>query len=84
MVFQNSDWNGLRINDPFDTPECVVEVYIDGVSKLGNSVSTYPLGKWDNAYFIAIGFVDVVLACYGFMDKHLATNLLKYVAYDGA
>ncbi|VVC97751.1 unnamed protein product [Leptidea sinapis] len=33
----NSDWNGLSIVDPFDTPEAIVEVYVDGVPSLGNS-----------------------------------------------
>lgn len=35
---QNSEWNGLLITDPFNTPEAVVEVYIDGVSSLGENV----------------------------------------------
>ncbi|CAK1544017.1 unnamed protein product [Leptosia nina] len=46
-VEENSEWNGLSIVDPFDTPEAVVEVYVDGVSSLGSSASlkakTYPL-----------------------------------------
>lgn len=37
-IFQNSEWNGLSITDPFNTPEAVVEVYIDGVSSLGENV----------------------------------------------
>ncbi|KAM3966897.1 ATPase H(+)-transporting accessory protein 2 [Aphomia sociella] len=36
-VEENSEWNGLSIVDPFNTPEAVVEVYIDGVSSLGNT-----------------------------------------------
>ncbi|CAG4945444.1 unnamed protein product [Colias eurytheme] len=46
-VEENSDWTGLSIVDPFDTPEAVVEVYIDGVSSLGNAAGlkakSYPL-----------------------------------------
>ncbi|CAG9787251.1 unnamed protein product [Diatraea saccharalis] len=46
-VEENSEWNGLSINDPFSTPEAVVEVYVDGVSTLGNSglgkSKVYPL-----------------------------------------
>ncbi|CAF4821867.1 unnamed protein product [Pieris macdunnoughi] len=46
-VEENSDWNGLSVVDPFDTPEAVVEVYVDGVSSLGNAAGlkakTYPL-----------------------------------------
>lgn len=36
-VEENSEWNGLLITDPFNTPEAVVEVYIDGVSSLGEN-----------------------------------------------
>ncbi|XP_023934907.1 ATPase H(+)-transporting accessory protein 2 [Bicyclus anynana] len=36
-VEENGEWNGLVIVDPFKTPEAVVEVYIDGVSSLGES-----------------------------------------------
>ncbi|XP_026485551.1 ATPase H(+)-transporting accessory protein 2 isoform X2 [Vanessa tameamea] len=36
-VEENSEWNGLSIVDPFNTPEAVVEVYIDGVSSLGEN-----------------------------------------------
>ncbi|KAJ0177776.1 hypothetical protein K1T71_006649 [Dendrolimus kikuchii] len=35
-VEENSEWNGITITDPFNTPEAVVEVYIDGISSLGN------------------------------------------------
>ncbi|CAH0399151.1 unnamed protein product [Chilo suppressalis] len=35
-VEENSEWNGLSIVDPFSTPEAIVEVYVDGVSSLGN------------------------------------------------
>ncbi|CAD0200363.1 unnamed protein product [Chrysodeixis includens] len=46
-VEENSEWKGLYVADPFHTPEAVVEVYIDGVSSLGDSVTskaqTYPL-----------------------------------------
>ncbi|KAL0832059.1 hypothetical protein ABMA28_001549 [Loxostege sticticalis] len=46
-VEENSDWNGLSIADPFNTPEAVVEVYIDGVSSLGSATGlkskVYPL-----------------------------------------
>lgn len=38
-ILQNAAWNGLTIVDPFNTPEAVVEVYIDGVSSLGQIVS---------------------------------------------
>lgn len=37
-VEESSEWNGLSIVDPFNTPEAVVEVYIDGVSSLGKTV----------------------------------------------
>ncbi|CAH2240665.1 jg220 [Pararge aegeria aegeria] len=36
-VEENADWKGLTIVDPFNTPEAVVEVYIDGVSSLGDT-----------------------------------------------
>ncbi|CAH0723779.1 unnamed protein product, partial [Brenthis ino] len=36
-VEENSEWDGLSIVDPFNTPEAVVEVYIDGVSSLGEN-----------------------------------------------
>lgn len=36
-VEESSDWNGLSIVDPFSTPEAIVEVYIDGVSSLGDN-----------------------------------------------
>lgn len=36
---QNSAWNGLSIVDPFNTPEAIVEVYVEGVSSLGSIVS---------------------------------------------
>ncbi|KAG7310039.1 hypothetical protein JYU34_004571 [Plutella xylostella] len=46
-VEEDSEWNGLSIVDPFKTPEAVVEVYIDGISSLGNvensKVKTFPL-----------------------------------------
>ncbi|CAB3235564.1 unnamed protein product [Arctia plantaginis] len=46
-VEQNSEWNGLYIADPFKTPEAIVEVYVDGVSTLGDSIGlkskTFPL-----------------------------------------
>ncbi|XP_028173146.1 ATPase H(+)-transporting accessory protein 2 [Ostrinia nubilalis] len=46
-VEENSDWDGLSIVDPFNTPEAAVEVYIDGVSSLGNDAGlkskVYPL-----------------------------------------
>ncbi|XP_037296853.1 ATPase H(+)-transporting accessory protein 2-like [Manduca sexta] len=46
-VEENSEWNGLSIIDPFNTPEAVVEVYIDGVSSLGSAAGlkskTFPL-----------------------------------------
>ncbi|KAJ8724462.1 hypothetical protein PYW08_015936 [Mythimna loreyi] len=46
-VEENSEWKGMYVNDPFNTPEAVVEVYIDGVSSLGvNSglkSKSYPL-----------------------------------------
>ncbi|CAH2040494.1 unnamed protein product, partial [Iphiclides podalirius] len=46
-VEENSDWNGLSIVDPFNTPEAIVEVYIEGVSGLGNAAhldaKNYPL-----------------------------------------
>ncbi|CAG4970848.1 unnamed protein product [Parnassius apollo] len=46
-VEQNSDWNGLSIVDPFNTPEAIVEVYIEGVSSLGSvaglKAKTYPI-----------------------------------------
>lgn len=35
---QDAEWDGLSIIDPFTTPEAVVEIYIDGVSSLGNLV----------------------------------------------
>ncbi|KOB68254.1 Renin receptor, partial [Operophtera brumata] len=38
-VEEDSEWNGLLITDPFNTPEAVVEVYVDGVSGLGNDAS---------------------------------------------
>lgn len=41
MTLQNSEWDGLSITDPFNTPEAVVQVYIDGISSLGENVS-YP------------------------------------------
>ncbi|KOB77302.1 Renin receptor [Operophtera brumata] len=40
-VEEYSDWTGLFITDPFNTPEAVVEVYIDGVSSLGYAPDTY-------------------------------------------
>ncbi|XP_072929215.1 ATPase H(+)-transporting accessory protein 2 [Epargyreus clarus] len=46
-VEENSEWTGLSIVDPFNTPEAVVEVYVDGVSSLGNGgstkIKTFPL-----------------------------------------
>ncbi|XP_028030178.1 renin receptor [Bombyx mandarina] len=46
-VEENSEWNGLLITDPFNTPEAVVEVYISGISSLGSSADfkskKYPL-----------------------------------------
>ncbi|XP_059053550.1 ATPase H(+)-transporting accessory protein 2 [Achroia grisella] len=36
-VEESSEWSGLSIVDPFNTPEAVVEVYIDGVSTLGKT-----------------------------------------------
>ncbi|CAG9579812.1 unnamed protein product [Danaus chrysippus] len=36
-VEENSEWNGLSITDPFNTPEAVVQVYIDGISSLGEN-----------------------------------------------
>ncbi|KPI99933.1 Renin receptor [Papilio xuthus] len=46
-VDQNSAWNGLSIVDPFNTPEAIVEVYVEGVSSLGSIVEAkarnYPL-----------------------------------------
>ncbi|XP_026731297.1 renin receptor [Trichoplusia ni] len=39
-VEENSEWKGLYVADPFKTPEAVVEVYIDGVSSLGDSVTS--------------------------------------------
>ncbi|XP_013139745.1 PREDICTED: renin receptor [Papilio polytes] len=46
-VDQNSAWNGLSIVDPFNTPEAIVEVYVEGVSSLGSIVESkgrnYPL-----------------------------------------
>ncbi|XP_073952448.1 ATPase H(+)-transporting accessory protein 2 isoform X2 [Choristoneura fumiferana] len=35
-VEEDAEWDGLSIIDPFTTPEAVVEIYIDGVSSLGN------------------------------------------------
>ncbi|XP_021195486.2 ATPase H(+)-transporting accessory protein 2 [Helicoverpa armigera] len=46
-VEENSEWKGMYVMDPFNTPEAVVEVYIDGVSSLGETAGlkskTYPL-----------------------------------------
>ncbi|KPJ19400.1 hypothetical protein RR48_11027 [Papilio machaon] len=46
-VDKNSAWNGLSIVDPFNTPEAIVEVYVEGVSSLGSIVEAkarnYPL-----------------------------------------
>ncbi|XP_034828432.1 ATPase H(+)-transporting accessory protein 2 isoform X2 [Maniola hyperantus] len=36
-VEENADWNGLTIVDPFNNPEAVLEVYIDGVPSLGET-----------------------------------------------
>ncbi|XP_068625864.1 ATPase H(+)-transporting accessory protein 2 [Battus philenor] len=48
-VDQDSDWNGLSIIDPFNTPEAIVEVHIEGVSNLGSSVES----KAKNYHIIA-------------------------------
>lgn len=40
IIFQNSNWKGLTVIDPFNTPEAVVEVYVDGVPSIGHVVST--------------------------------------------
>ncbi|XP_035441334.1 ATPase H(+)-transporting accessory protein 2 [Spodoptera frugiperda] len=45
-VEENSEWKGMYVVDPFNTPEAVVEIYIDGVSSLGHAglkTKTYPL-----------------------------------------
>ncbi|KAJ8718998.1 hypothetical protein PYW07_016554 [Mythimna separata] len=46
-VEENSEWKGMYVMDPFNTPEACVEVYIDGVSSLGANSGlkskTYPL-----------------------------------------
>ncbi|KAH9628600.1 hypothetical protein HF086_010334 [Spodoptera exigua] len=45
-VEENSEWKGMYVVDPFNTPEAVVEIYIDGVSSLGHTglkTKTYPL-----------------------------------------
>ncbi|XP_049870787.1 ATPase H(+)-transporting accessory protein 2-like [Pectinophora gossypiella] len=39
-------WDGLYVLDPFETPEAAVEVYVDGVTSLGDFAAktrTYPL-----------------------------------------
>lgn len=41
MSFQNSEWDGFSISDPFNTPEAVVEVHVDGIPSLGSAVSVY-------------------------------------------
>ncbi|XP_041968463.1 ATPase H(+)-transporting accessory protein 2 [Aricia agestis] len=46
-VEENSDWNGLSLVDPFNTPEAVVEVHVDGITSLGENngmkAKNYPL-----------------------------------------
>ncbi|KAF9417105.1 hypothetical protein HW555_005724, partial [Spodoptera exigua] len=44
-VEQNSEWKGLVVVNPFDTPEAVVELYIDGINSLCENISlkTYKL-----------------------------------------
>lgn len=33
--FQDSEWTGLYIKDPFSLPEAVVEVHVDGIPNFG-------------------------------------------------
>nr|XP_021195614.2 ATPase H(+)-transporting accessory protein 2 [Helicoverpa armigera] len=46
-IEEESEWKGLHVIDPFNTPEAVVEVYIDGIASLGihagTDMKTYPL-----------------------------------------
>uniref|UniRef100_A0A2A4JVN8 Renin receptor n=1 Tax=Heliothis virescens TaxID=7102 RepID=A0A2A4JVN8_HELVI len=46
-IEEDSEWRGLHVMDPFNTPEAAVEVYIDGIASLGDyiptKIQTYPL-----------------------------------------
>lgn len=55
-LFQSFLWNGLVINNPFDLPEAVVQIYIEGMSDL-EMVSPY-YGSYVGTYaFINIRYV---------------------------